>query len=155
MSSATLAQLAYSGLEAAVERGHQESSDYLPYVDRLADDVTLRWSVPAGTPFSGDFRGKAAVAELLTVTRPGLLAGISLCGSPRYLEQGDRVVVIGAEDYVIRATGVAVRNNRFLARLRFRDEMITSIIEIRDFSQFVDACRSSAPDSDGSDSSDT
>lgn len=40
-----------------------ESEDWQPLIDHLAEDVVFKATIPDGTPISGEFRGKQAVAK--------------------------------------------------------------------------------------------
>jgi hypothetical protein len=48
-----------------------EAEDFQPLLDRLADDVVFKATIPEGTPISGEFRGKQAVVDYFATLRIG------------------------------------------------------------------------------------
>jgi ketosteroid isomerase-like protein len=125
---------------AGPEDGREES-DSNPFFDLLADDVVLKYSVPEGTPLSGEFRGKEAVVHFSAVVGPSLVEDVALEGPFTYVDGGDRVVMLGAESYTITKTGVRVCGTAFCNVFEFRDGRIVRLLFIKDMSAFVDACR--------------
>jgi ketosteroid isomerase-like protein len=136
-----LARKAYGGFEAAALRGQRNVADYLAYFNMLADDVAVRYTVPYGTPMSGEFHGKKAVVDLTTKIAPRLIDGITLDQPLDFLSRGPRVVVVGSESYTIRATGVRAQNKNFAVILDFEGELIKSSLQIKDMSELVAACQ--------------
>lgn len=140
-SNVELARKAYSDLDD--KRGGRSEADFQPYIDLLAEDVVFQYAAPDGTPVSGEFHGKQAVVEFMTVTSPELVEDIRLEGELEYFGRGDRVVVLGAESYTIRKTGVSVRNKQFAVVMDFREGLISRVLQIKDLSDVVAAFRAS------------
>jgi ketosteroid isomerase-like protein len=107
-------------------------------IERLADDVVFKVTIPDGTPSSSEVRGKQAVIDHLTK-----LGGIAIFrqGKPQeYFVNGDRIVVIGKDSFEITEIGVTARSEYAMV-LDYRDGLITRWLIIQDLSAFVDAYR--------------
>lgn len=148
MDTITLAKQAYSGFVAQATRragnpqARRSRDDYRPYIDLLAQDVVLKCSAPLDTPMGVEVHGKAAVMQFAIEKTAELIEDIHLQGPLEYIGRGAQVVILGAESYNIRATGVCVRNNQFLAILDFDNGLIVRHRLSMNMAELVDACRS-------------
>lgn len=114
------------------------SEDFQLLLDRLADDVVFKATIPEGTPISGEFRGKQAVVDYYTN-----LEDIATFRQEKPLEffgGGERVVVLGDDSFEIKKSGVTARSEYAIV-VDFRDGWITSILIIQDLSAIADAYR--------------
>ncbi len=116
--------------------GSGRPEDAQRLVERLADDVIFKVTIPDGTPISGEFRGKQAVIEHLT--RLGEIAVFRQEKQQEYFANGDRVVVLGEDSFEIKQSGVTARSEYAMV-LDYRDGLITHWLIIQDLSAFVDA----------------
>jgi ketosteroid isomerase-like protein len=119
-----------------------EHEDWQLLIDHLADDVVFKVTIPAGTPISGELRGKQAVTDHLI--HLGELMEFRQERPLEYVASGDRVVVLGRETYVVKKTGVTVPGSEYADVIDFRDGLITRFLIIQDLTAVVDAYR--APD---------
>jgi ketosteroid isomerase-like protein len=116
-----------------------ESDDWQPLIDHLADDVSFKATIPAGTPISGELRGKQAVVDHLVK-----LADVLEFRQEQPLQffgNGERVVILGKESVEIKKSGVTVPESEYATVLDFRDGLITRFVVIQDLSAVVDAYR--------------
>jgi ketosteroid isomerase-like protein len=113
--------------------------NWQPLLDRLADDVVFKVTVPEGTPISGEFRGKEAVTEHFE-RLPELLE-FEQEQPMEFLGDGDRVVVLGRESFEIKRNGVTVRGSEYADVIEFRDGLIATFLVIQDLTAVVDAYR--------------
>jgi hypothetical protein len=123
------------GPESDPGRGREE--DYRVLLDHLANDVVFEVTIPEGTPISGVFRGKQAVAGCFA--RLGSIAVFHQERSQRYIADGDRVIVLGDDSCEIRKNGVTARSEHATV-VTFRDGLITSILIVLDLSALAEAC---------------
>jgi ketosteroid isomerase-like protein len=124
----------------AFARSVLETEDWPRLIDRLADDVVFKATIPDGTPVSGEFRGKQAVAEHLVN-----LGNVLDFRQERPLEffgDGERVVVLGTESVEIKKNGVTVPGSEYATVLDFQDGLVTRFSVIQDLTAVVDAYRS-------------
>jgi ketosteroid isomerase-like protein len=117
-----------------------ESDNWQPLIDRLADDVVFKATIPDGTPISGELRGKQAMVDHLV--RLGDLLEFRQLRPPQYFGNGDRVVVLGEESVEIKESGVTVPQSEYATVLDFHDGLITRFLVIQDLSAVLDAYRS-------------
>jgi ethanolamine utilization protein EutQ len=116
------------GIWGPMERG--ESTDYQPFYDLLADDVVFTTAV-------GELRGKQAVVHYFT--HAGELVEFRPFERPQeYFGNGDRVVIVGAETFRVRASGVTT-HGPWAWTYEFHDGLITRIEAIQDLSGVADA----------------
>jgi ketosteroid isomerase-like protein len=113
--------------------------NWQPLLDHLAEDVVFKVTIPEGTPISGEFRGKRAVAEHFE-RLPELLE-FEQEKPMDFLGSSDRVVVLGRESFVIKKNNVTVTGSEYADVLDFRDGMITRFLVIQDLTAVVDAYR--------------
>jgi ketosteroid isomerase-like protein len=121
-------------------RSFLETEDWPRLIDRLADDIVFKVTIPEGTPVSGEFRGKDAVVEHF-----GNLANLLEFHQETPLEyfgSGERVVVLGQETVEIKKNGVSVPQSEYADVFDFRDGLVTRFTIIQDLTAVVDAYRS-------------
>ena len=123
----------------AFARSVLETEDWPRLIDRLADDVVFKVTIPDGTPVSGEFRGKQAVVEHLL--NLGNLLEFRQEKPLEFFGNGERVVVLGTESVQIKKNGVTVPHSEYATVLDFREGLITRFLVIQDMSVFVDAYR--------------
>ena len=119
-----------------------EADDWPRLIDRLADDVVFKATIPDGTPVSGEFRGKQAVAEHLT--QLGDILEFRQEKPLEFFGDGERVVVLGSETVEIKKNGARVPNSEYATILDFRDGFVTRFTVIQDLTAVVDAYRAEA-----------
>ena len=117
-----------------------ETEDWPRLIDRLADDVIFKVTIPDGTPVSGEFRGKQAVVEHLL--NLGNLLEFRQEKPLEFFGNGERVVVLGTESVEIKKNGVTVPNSEYATILDFHDGLVTRFSVIQDLTAVVDAYRS-------------
>ena len=117
--------------------GSGRVEDYQVLLDHLADDVVFKVTIPEGTPISGVFRGKQAVAGCFA--RLGSIAVFHQERPQRYIADGDRLIVLGDDSFDIRKNGVTARSECATV-VTFRDGLITGILIILDLSALAEAC---------------
>jgi ketosteroid isomerase-like protein len=113
--------------------------NWQPLLDHLAEDVVFRVTIPEGTPISGEFRGRRAVVghfhgldDLLEFRQEEPM---------QFFADGDRVVVVGRETFVVKKNGQTVTGSDYADVLRFRDGLISDFLVIQDLTAVVDAYR--------------
>ena len=124
----------------AFARSVLETEDWPRLIDRLADDVVFKVTIPDGTPVSGEFRGKQAVVEHLL--NLGNLLEFRQEKPLEFFGNGERVVVLGTESVEIKKNGVTVPNSEYATILDFHDGLVTRFSVIQDLTAVVDAYRS-------------
>jgi ketosteroid isomerase-like protein len=124
----------------AFARSVLETEDWPRLIDRLADDVVFKVTIPDGTPVSGEFRGKQAVVEHLL--NLGNLLEFRQEKPLEFFGNGERVVVLGTESVEIKKNGVTVPNSEYATVLDFHDGLVTRFSVIQDLTAVVDAYRS-------------
>jgi ketosteroid isomerase-like protein len=117
-----------------------ETEDWPRLIDRLAEDVVLKVTIPDGTPVSGEFRGKQAVVEHLL--NLGNILEFQQEKPLEFFGNGERVVVLGTESVEIKQNGVTVPNSEYATVLDFDDGLVTRFSVIQDLTAVVDAYRS-------------
>ena len=116
--------------------------NWQPLLDRLAEDVVLKVTVPDGTPISGERRGKPAVVEHFM--NVGKLLEFEQEAPEEFFGSGDRVVVLGRENFEVKQSGATVRGSEYATVLDFRKGLINRILIIQDMTAFADAYRQDA-----------
>jgi ketosteroid isomerase-like protein len=124
----------------AFARSVLETEDWPRLIDRLADDVVLKVTIPDGTPISGELRGKQAVVDHLL--NLGNLLEFRQETPLEFFGDGDRVVVLGTESVEIKKNDVTVPNSEYATVLDFHDGQVTRFSIIQDLTAVVDAYRS-------------
>jgi ketosteroid isomerase-like protein len=117
-----------------------ETEDWPRLIDRLAEDVVLKVTIPDGTPVSGEFRGKQAVVEHLL--NLGNILEFQQEKPLEFFGNSERVVVLGTESVEIKENGVTVPNSEYATVLDFDDGLVTRFSIIQDLTAVVDAYRS-------------
>ena len=123
----------------AFARSVLETEDWPRLIDRLADDVVFKVTIPDGTPVSGEFRGKQAVVEHLL--NLGSLLDFRQEKPLEFFGNGERVVVLGKETVEIKKNGATVHHSEYATVLDFREGLVTRFLVVQDMSAFVDAYR--------------
>jgi ketosteroid isomerase-like protein len=120
-------------------RSFLETEDWPRLIDRLADDVVFKVTIPEGTPVSGERRGKDAVVEHF-----GNLANLLEFRQEKPLEyfgSGERVVVLGQETVEIKKNGATVPHSEYADVFDFRNGLVARFTIIQDLTAVVDAYR--------------
>jgi ketosteroid isomerase-like protein len=115
-----------------------QAEDFQPLLDRLADDVVFKATIPEGTPISGEFRGKRAVIGYFATL--GEVATFRQEEPLEFFGDCERVVVLGDDSFEIKKSGTTARSEYAIV-VDFRDGLITSILIIQDLSAIADAYR--------------
>jgi len=104
-------------------------------------DPQVTWTTPGGAdvPFSGTRRGHAAVGEFFATLANTL--DITRFEPKDFLAQGDKVVVLGDDTSIVKATGKSV-DHRWVHVHTVRDGKIVSFEEIGDMSAVAAELRS-------------
>ena len=123
----------------AFARSVLETEDWPRLIDRLADDVVFKVTIPDGTPVSGEFRGKQAVVEHLL--NLGNLLEFRQEKPLEFFGNGERVVVLGQETVEIKKNGATVPHSEYATVLDIREGLVTRFLVVQDMSSFVDAYR--------------
>jgi ketosteroid isomerase-like protein len=116
-----------------------ETEDWPRLIERMADDVVFKATIPEGTPVSGEFRGKQAVVEHLT--NLGDVLEFHPEKPLEFFGSADRVVVLGTETVEIKKNGVSVPHSEYADVFDFRDGLVTRFLVIQDLTAVVDAYR--------------
>ncbi|MGH3682524.1 MAG: nuclear transport factor 2 family protein [Natronosporangium sp.] len=115
---------------APLERG--ESGDMQPFFDSLDDAVVFEASV-------GELRGKPAVMHYFT--HAGELVDARPFERPlEYLGDGDRVVILGTETFVVKETGMTAHADWAWVH-DIRNGKVTRIVSIQDLSAVAETIR--------------
>jgi ketosteroid isomerase-like protein len=117
-----------------------ETEDWPRLIDRMADDVVFKATIPEGTPVSGEFRGKEAVVEHLL--NLGNVLEFHQEKPLEFFGHGERVVVLGTESVEIKKNGVTVPHSEYADVFDFKDGMVTRFLVVQDLTAVVDAYRS-------------
>jgi ketosteroid isomerase-like protein len=117
-----------------------ETEDWPRLIDRMADDVAFKATIPEGTPVSGEFRGKEAVVEHLL--NLGNVLEFHQEKPLEFFGHGERVVVLGTESVEIKKNGVTVPHSEYADVFDFKDGMVTRFLVVQDLTAVVDAYRS-------------
>lgn len=107
-----------------------------PLLEHLADDAVYKLSLPAGTPLSGEFRGRAAILEYFE--RLEEVLEVLEVKTWDFVGQGDQVIVLGDEQFTVRKTGRTCYSE-FAAVLEFCEGRIVRMRVIEDLSGVVEA----------------
>lgn len=113
--------------------------NFAPLITQLADDVVFRVTVPEGTPLSGEFRGKDAVARYFTKILPSV-AVFRQQAPMEFIAYGERVIILGDDAYTLKKTGDTFRSP-YAMIVTYRGEDITNILIIQDLHGLAAAYR--------------
>lgn len=123
-----------------LERG--ESGDMQPFFDSLDDTVVFETSV-------GELRGKPAVVYYFT--HIGELVDARPFERPlEYFGNGDRVVILGEETFVVKESGVTA-HAKWAWVHDIRDGKVTRIVSIQDLSAVAETIREAIVSARGGD----
>jgi ketosteroid isomerase-like protein len=107
-----------------------------PLLDLLAEDAVYKLSLPEGTPLSGEFRGRRAIADYFDLVEE--LLEVREVHTRDFVGNGKQVIVLGDERFVVRKTGKEC-HSEFAFVLDFREGEIVRVLVIEDLSGFVEA----------------
>ena len=107
-----------------------------PLLDMLADEAVFKLSLPPGTPLSGEFRGRLAIADYFD--RLDDVLDVQEIHTWDFVGNGDQVIVLGDEQFIVRKTGRAC-HSEFSLILDFLDGKIVRVLVIEDLSGVVEA----------------
>jgi ketosteroid isomerase-like protein len=107
-----------------------------PLLDALADDASYKLSLPVGTPLSGEFRGRDAIAGYFE--RLDEVLDVLEVNTRDFVGNGDQVIVLGDEQFVVKKTGKQCYSE-FAFVLEFRDGKVVRVLVIEDLSGVVEA----------------
>lgn len=144
----------YEEQHRGVRREDYKPMDYHPFVECLADDVVIKNTCPPDTPlYSEELRSKQVVAKKFLGGDWDMHADVTpieyleMDRPLEYIGSGDRVVVLGAESFTVKKTGVVIGPAEFAMVLDFRDGLIARYLHIEDHSEVRDALREIYPSS--------
>jgi hypothetical protein len=107
-----------------------------PLLERMAEDAVYKLSLPPGTPLSGEFRGRRAIADYFELVDE--LLEVREIHTWDFVGNGKQVIVLGDEHFTVRKTGKAC-HSEFAFVLEFRDGEIARALVIEDLSGLVEA----------------
>src|SRR5687768_11220805 len=82
--------------------------DVKPMLDHMAEDVVWKVTIPDGTPLSGEFRGKQAVAGYFAKLPE--IAEFQQLRRLEFIDHGDQVIVLGEDSILVKKTGETFRS---------------------------------------------
>jgi ketosteroid isomerase-like protein len=107
-----------------------------PLLELLAEDAVYKLSLPPGTPLSGEFRGRRAIADYFSLVDE--LLEVQEVHTWDFVGNGKQVIVLGEERFVVRKSGKTC-HSEFAFVLDFREGEIVRALVIEDLSGFVEA----------------
>ncbi len=140
-----------AGVElAASERGTQDKvslvkwifaemdrvMDARPLLDQMAEDVVWKVTIPDGTPLSGEFRGKQAVAGYFA--RLPEIADFVQQKPQEFIGHGDRVIALGEDSILVKKTGKTFRSE-YAVVMDFHAGRITRMVVIQNLCGIAEA----------------
>lgn len=131
---------AFAFLEKDPDERRRE--DYQFFFELLDDEVIYTLEVPRGMPIYGaGFHGISSIRDLLMRSDPEMIGklGPEMAAPLEYFGRGDRVVVLGAENYKLVRTGREVEGKRFAIVVDFRDGRIVRMHQFADLSHIAAA----------------
>lgn len=114
-------------------------SDFGPLQALLADDAVFRATVPPGTPISGEFRGRDAIAGYFNRLLPDVAVFVQQA-EPEFIAEGNKVIVLGDDAYTLKKNGKTYRSPYAMV-ITFAGELAESILIIQDLSGIAEAYR--------------
>jgi hypothetical protein len=106
--------------------------------DYVADDVTIKLSIPEDTPLGGIFRGKdGAMTYFTRVDEAMEILSVDLWD---FIPKDDRVVVLGYEKARVRATGKPFESE-WVVVFTLANGKFTKLLIIEDVSALVEEFR--------------
>jgi ketosteroid isomerase-like protein len=107
-----------------------------PLLDQLAEEAVYKLTLPPGTPLSGEFRGKRAIADYFGLVDEVL--EVLEVHTWDFVGNGEQVIVLGEERFLVKKTG-RVCQSEFAFIVDFRDGEIARVLVIEDLSSLVEA----------------
>lgn len=126
-------------IDAEVER----TGSWRPLLDAMNDDVTLRATIPEGTPISGTFRGKAEVRRYFESVLPTVISRFDQQVPTEMIAHGNKVLVLGDDSMVLTADGSTHRSPYVTVYEHDDRDRISSMLVIQDLSAVVERHRRS------------
>ncbi len=99
--------------------------DAKPLLDHMAEDVVWKVTIPDGTPLSGKFRGKQAVAGYFA--RLPEIAEFHQERPLEFIDHGDQVIVLGEDSILVKKTGETFRSE-YATVTDFHQGLITRMV---------------------------
>lgn len=112
-------------------------SDFAPLQALLAEDAIFKATVPPGTPISGEFSGREAIADYFNRVLPEV-AIFEQQVAPELIAEGNRVIVLGDDAYTLKKNGKTYRSPYAMV-ITFDGELARSIVIIQDLSGIAEA----------------
>lgn len=109
-----------------------------PLLSVLTEDTVIKAIIPAGTPISGDFRGRAGCLRYLTAMNEAM--EILDYQVYDHAASADHVAILGFERARIRRTGKMLESE-FATVITLAEGKITKILALTDMTAIVDAYR--------------
>ncbi len=111
----------------------RKAEDFQPLLDHIAEEVIFEVTTPDGIHEGRACRGKQAVIDYFRGIGP-----IVTFWQAEVFGNGDRVVVLGEEDFAIKNSGLSARSE-FALVFHVRHRSITRLLIVEDLSALVDA----------------
>jgi hypothetical protein len=134
MNEAARLQIAKDLFEAFMK------GDMGPIFAAVADDVTVRLTIPDGTPLSGEFKGKEGLGEYFS--RVADTVETTAFEILNYLAGGDQVAVVGRESMTVKRSGAEKKDSDWVMVCTFTGDKISKILVVEELTVIVDAYRS-------------
>lgn len=112
--------------------------DVKPLLDYMAEDVVWKVTIPDGTPLSGEFRGKQAVAGYFAKLPE--IAEFHQEKPLEFIDHGDQVIVLGEDSILVKKTGETFRSE-YATVTDFHQGLITRMVVIQNLCGIADAYR--------------
>jgi hypothetical protein len=104
--------------------------DFKPLINILAPDVRFKATIPPGTPISGEFKGKEAVANYFNVILQGV-AEFKQQVPMEFIQTDNRVIILGDDAYTVKKNGENYRSP-YTAIFTFENGLVKDILIIQD-----------------------
>lgn len=124
-------------IDAEVER----TGSWAPLLDAMSDDVTLRATIPEGTPISGTFRGKAQVQRYFERALPTVISRFAQQVPTEMIAHGNKILVLGDDSMVLAADGSTHRSPYVTVYEHDDRDRIRSMLVIQDLSAVAERHR--------------
>ena len=124
-------------IDAEIER----TGSWGPLLDAMSDDVTMRATVPEGTPISGMFRGKAEVRRYFDVVHPTVISRFDQQVPTEMVAHGNKVLVLGDDSMLLTVDG-STHRSPYATVYEYDDrDRIRSMLVIQDLSGVAERYR--------------
>lgn len=107
------------------------AQDLEPVLDLIAEDVVFKVAIPGGMPICFEDAGKQAMTDYFSA-----LGGIVTFWKLEFFAQGEHVVVLGNESYILGNRRVMARSD-FALVFDVRDGLITRFLVVEDLWSFL------------------